>query len=126
METHFSVKYPCRARLCLRLFFHFLQTSLHPAKEHPQTALSGPSLQKSKTMKTVASTITITKMMTITLIALRAFTNNVRDFRHDSALLMRASHCSHCFRNSRFRFHVSRFYIFSSSIFVSLGGAYSK
>ncbi len=64
METHFSVKYPCRARLCLRLFFHFLQTSLHPAKEHPQTALSGPSLQKSKTMKTVAIIIALSKTMT--------------------------------------------------------------
>ena len=36
------------ARLCLRLFFHFLQTSLHPAEEHPQTALMGLSLQKRK------------------------------------------------------------------------------
>ena len=54
VENHFSVKHPCRARLCLQLFFHFLQTSLQPAEEHLQTALAGYPLQKRKTTKTLA------------------------------------------------------------------------
>lgn len=47
-------------RMCLWLFSRSLQTSLHPAEDHPQTALTGLTLQESKNPKNLTSTLTLT------------------------------------------------------------------
>ena len=49
-ENIFPVKHPL-ARMCLWLSSRSLQTSLHPAEDHPQTALTGLTLQKNKNLK---------------------------------------------------------------------------